>query len=78
MGMRPIAEFQFIDFISAGFDLLDELCREMSLSLGRGIAGRFPWSMRLRCALRSVSLAQRGVVFPEHRGTEDRRAVNRL
>src|SRR5688500_17293446 len=34
MGMRPVAEFQFIDFISAGFDLLTNYAAKSRYSWG--------------------------------------------
>ena len=78
MGMKAVAEFQFIDFISAGFDLLDQLRGQVSLSLGRKYSGSVSWSMRLRRALGAVSFAQCRSVFPQHCGSEDRRTFNRL
>src|SRR3989454_10736371 len=41
MGMRPVAEFQFIDFISAGFDLLTNYAAKCRYRLGAGIAAGF-------------------------------------
>lgn len=41
MGMRPIAEFQFIDFISAGFDLLTNYAAKCRYRWGAGIAAVF-------------------------------------
>jgi len=41
MGMRPIAEFQFIDFISAGFDLLTNYAAKSRYRWGGGIAAVF-------------------------------------
>ena len=78
MGMRPVAEFQFIDFISAGFDLLTNYAAKCRYRWGAGIAGGVSWSMWFGCAFWSVSLAQRGVVFSEHRGTEDCRTIDGL
>jgi 2-oxoisovalerate dehydrogenase E1 component beta subunit len=37
MGMRPIAEFQFIDFISAGFDLLTNYAAKCRYRWGAGL-----------------------------------------
>src|SRR6185437_5053340 len=65
-------------FYFGGLRSADQLRGEVSLSLGRGNSGGVPWSMWLRRAFRSVSLTERGGVFSKHRGTEDRRAVNRL
>ena len=78
MGMRPVAEFQFIDFISAGFDLLTNYAAKCRYRWGARHSRRVSWSMWLGRAFRPVSLAQRGGVFSQHRRAEDRRAVDRL
>jgi len=41
MGMRPVAEFQFIDFISAGFDLLTNYAAKCRYRWGAGLATVF-------------------------------------
>lgn len=41
MGMRPVAEFQFIDFISAGFDLLTNYAAKCRYRWGASIAAVF-------------------------------------
>src|ERR671932_520523 len=41
MGMRPVAEFQFIDFISAGFDLLTNYAAKSRYRWGGGIQAVF-------------------------------------
>src|SRR6201989_1724729 len=41
MGMRPVAEFQFIDFISAGFDLLTNYAAKCRYRWGPGIPAVF-------------------------------------
>jgi 2-oxoisovalerate dehydrogenase E1 component beta subunit len=41
MGMRPVAEFQFIDFISAGFDMLTNYAAKCRYRWGAGIAAVF-------------------------------------
>jgi 2-oxoisovalerate dehydrogenase E1 component beta subunit len=41
MGMKPIAEFQFIDFISAGFDLLTNYAAKCRYRWGAGIQAVF-------------------------------------
>src|SRR5213596_1719942 len=38
MGMRPVAEFQFIDFITAGFDMLTNYAAKCRYRCGAGIA----------------------------------------
>jgi 2-oxoisovalerate dehydrogenase E1 component beta subunit len=41
MGMRPVAEFQFIDFISAGFDLLTNYAAKCRYRWGAGLPAVF-------------------------------------
>src|ERR671919_1093568 len=41
MGMRPVAEFQFIDFISAGFDMLTNYAAKCRYRWGAGIQAVF-------------------------------------
>ena len=41
MGLRPVAEFQFIDFISAGFDMLTNYAAKCRYRWGAGIAAVF-------------------------------------
>lgn len=41
MGMRPVAEFQFIDFISTGFDMLTNYAAKARYRQGTGIAAVF-------------------------------------
>ncbi|MDX6613442.1 MAG: hypothetical protein QOD75_2628 [Blastocatellia bacterium] len=41
LGMRPVAEFQFIDFISAGFDMLTNYAAKCRYRWGAGIAAVF-------------------------------------
>src|SRR5437868_14018487 len=41
MGMRPIAVFQFIDFISAGFDMLTNYAAKCRYRWGAGVAAVF-------------------------------------
>lgn len=41
MGMRPVAEFQFIDFISAGFDMLTNYAAKCRYRWGAGVAAVF-------------------------------------
>jgi pyruvate/2-oxoglutarate/acetoin dehydrogenase E1 component len=41
MGMRPVAEFQFIDFISPGFDMLTNYAAKCRYRWGAGIAAVF-------------------------------------
>ena len=41
MGMKPVAEFQFIDFISCGFDMLTNYAAKARYRQGTGIAAVF-------------------------------------
>src|SRR3954470_23443592 len=41
MGMKPVAEFQFIDFISAGFDMLTNYAAKCRFRWGAGIQAVF-------------------------------------
>src|SRR3954464_15190638 len=41
MGMRPVAEFQFIDFISAGFDMLTNYAAKCRYRWGAGVQAVF-------------------------------------
>jgi 2-oxoisovalerate dehydrogenase E1 component beta subunit len=41
MGMRPVAEFQFIDFITPGFDMLTNYAAKCRFRWGAGIAAVF-------------------------------------
>src|ERR687883_501710 len=41
MGMKPVAEFQFIDFISAGFDLLTNYAAKCRYRWGAGLQAVF-------------------------------------
>src|SRR3954462_1514399 len=41
MGMKPVAEFQFIDFISAGFDMLTNYAAKCRYRWGAGIQAVF-------------------------------------
>lgn len=41
MGMRPVAEFQFIDFISCGFDMITNYAAKSRYRWGGGIAAVF-------------------------------------
>ena len=66
MGMRPVAEFQFIDFISAGFRSADELRCQVPLSLGRRHPGGLSRSMRLGLRTGPFHSLNAGIVLPQH------------
>ena len=76
MGMRPVAEFQFIDFISAGFDLLTNYAAKCRYRWGAGgYFGCVSWTMRLRGAHWTIPLPECRVVFSKHRWSQNRRAI---
>ena len=62
MGMKAVAEFQFIDFISAGFDLLTNYAAKCRYRWGANIRP-FSVSLRFGRAHWSVSLVKCGSVF---------------
>ena len=57
MGMKPVAEFQFIDFISVRLRSADKLRSQVALSLGRQRSGSLSRAVWLRRAFRSLSFA---------------------
>ncbi len=59
MGMKPVAEFQFIDFISCGFDLLTNYAAKCRYRWGGKHSGGVSRPVRFRCSLRSVSFVER-------------------
>src|SRR5438045_3146931 len=78
MGMRPVAEFQFIDFISAGFDLLTNYAAKCRYRWGAAIPAVFrgPCGSGVRAGpFHSLNAES---FFPEHGGIEDCRAVDGL
>ena len=56
MGMRPVAEFQFIDFISPGFDMLTNYAAKCRYRWGAGLADGLSWPVRRGRAFRAVPL----------------------
>ncbi len=68
MGMRPVAEMQFMDFVGCAFDMMHELRREEPLPLRpRRAAGRAR-AVRRRRGRRTVPLRQSGSLLPQHPG----------
>ena len=70
MGLRPVAEMQFADFIYLRLRPDRQLRRQVPLSLGRGRADRDPRALRRRHSRRSVPLAESGGVVRPYPGTE--------
>src|SRR6266576_1613216 len=69
MGLRPVAEMQFIDFISCAYDMLTN---DGALS-GRPLdADGGARSLRRLRARRTISLAEPRGGVPAHAGTQDR------
>ena len=58
MGLRPVIEMQFADFISSAFDSDRPVCRHRPLSLGRRRALGDPRAGRRRHSLRAPSTAR--------------------
>src|SRR2546428_10306736 len=63
LGMRPVAEFQFIDFISAGFDLLTNYAAKCRYPWGAGIAAASAGPCGPGFGFGSLSLSHPGFVF---------------
>ena len=78
MGMRAVAEFQFIDFISAGFDLLTNYAAKCRYRWGANIPAVFRGPCGSGRAFRPIPLAQCRVVFSQHGWSQNCRAVNCL
>ena len=78
MGMKAVAEFQFIDFISAGFDLLTNYAAKSRYRWGANIPAVFrgPCGSGVRSG--PFHSLNAGVVFPEYRRAEDSRACDCL
>ena len=75
-GMRPIAEMQFADFISCGFDQLVNVAGKMFYRQGLSVNITVRLPVRRRLLRRPVPLAEpRGVVHARARA-EGRRAVD--
>ena len=74
MGMRPIAEMQFIDFISCGFDHARELRGQEPLPLGRRRAHGRARPVRRRRARRALPQPEPRGVLHERARAQDRRA----
>ena len=68
MGMRPVAEMQFIDFISCAFDMITNFAAKSRYRHGRRRAARDPRPRRRRRARRAVPLPEPGGVLRAHAG----------
>ena len=73
MGMRPVCEMQFIDFMSNAYSILTNYVATARYRAG-GLADADggPRALRRRCARRAVSFAERRGRVPAHPGTQDR------
>ena len=58
MGMRPVAEMQFIDFISCAFDMITNFAAKTRYRCGRRRSARGSRTLRRRRPRRPVSLAE--------------------
>ena len=72
LGLRPVAEMQFIDFIACAFNQVTELCRQVALPLGRACAHRDSRPGGRRRARRTIPFGEPGDVFRAHAGSEGR------
>ncbi len=70
LGLRPVAEMQFIDFIACCFNQVTNYRRQVALSLGRAGAHGDPRPFRRRRSRRPVSFGEPGNVFRAYAGTE--------
>jgi len=79
-GYRPVAEMQFADFISCGFDPTRQPGGDVAVSLRwpRDGADCRPRTERRECRRRVVPLAESRSVVRPPAGLESRRAVNPL
>ena len=78
MGMKPVAEFQFIDFISCGFDLLTNYAAKCRYRWGANIPAVFrgPCGSGVRSGpFHSLNAES---FFLNTAGLEDRRTLDRL
>ena len=71
MGMKPVAEFQFIDFISCGFDMLTNYAAKSRYRGCGGIQAVFRGPCGGVRARRAVSFPERRSVFPQHGGSQN-------
>ncbi len=78
MGMRPVAEFQFMDFISCAFDIITNYAAKLRYRDGQGcpIVLRGPCGGNVHGG--AVSFAEPGGVLYERAGPQDRRAFDSL
>ena len=72
MGMRPVCEMQFIDFISTRLRHAHELRRDGALSRDAAVSDGGARAERRVCAWRAVPLAESGSGVSAHPRSEDR------
>ena len=70
LGLRPIAEMQFIDFIVCAFNQTDEFRGQGALPVERAGADCDARAVGRRSAWRAVSFRESGNVFRAHAGAE--------
>ena len=69
-GMRPVAEFQFMDFISCAFNQIVNLLAKAHYPLGRAGSGRVARPFGRRRPRRPISLAESRDLLRPHAGAE--------
>ena len=72
MGMRPVCEMQFIDFISCAYDILTNYVATARYRAGPARPDGRARAVRRRCAWRPVSFAEPGGGVPAHARAQDR------
>ena len=70
LGLRPVAEMQFIDFIACAFDQITNFVGQVALPLGRAGADGDSRAGGRRRARRTVPFRQSGDVLRAHAGPE--------
>ena len=70
LGLRPVAEMQFMDFIACAFNQITNYVAKSHYLLGRAGADRDSRARGRRRARRAVSFRESGDVFRAHAGVE--------
>ena len=77
LGMRPVAEMQFIDFISCAYDMLTNYVATARYRAGPADAHGGAGSLRRICARRSLSFAEPRSRLLPYSGAQDRLSRHR-
>ena len=73
MGLRPVVEYQFADFISCAFDQIINVMRPAPLPDGQPDAGDAPGAVRRPAPRRAHAFAEHRIVLRSRSRPEDRR-----